>query len=180
MRVLKVELSIESILEKVYEYLISNCDKFFGVKNKNITFHIVPDQEKCTMLVAICREESISKCEVFCDDLLSSSKLDYYEHYKIYYWEEAVNVFTRCQGVELLPSNEFRYVNLNKNLIIKLAIDILAKLLDIGGQNVRVVKCSERDSFIFYYSKTYKCLTDIENASTNVIDYTMRVKDLFI
>lgn len=47
MKIFKVRLHWRQIIEKVYEYVISDCETFFDVQNSDdLIFKIIPDNDK--------------------------------------------------------------------------------------------------------------------------------------
>ena len=68
MKVYCIRYQWKQIIEVVYEYLISECEKYFHVKNQDcLLFHVEPNEKDKTLIIALMYDE----CEQYFKDNIS-------------------------------------------------------------------------------------------------------------
>ncbi len=176
MKVIKVKLDNESILEKVYERIISQCKNFFGVKNEDVSFYFVPDYNNLSLVMGIHRDAEAEFCERYLDNpALSFTGASYVRVFT----QQQLYEYCICDGVKILPINEIRYVKLHSSDVLNIATEVLCKLLKINWKNAKVVKFE--NGYVFYLAKEFHFLSLVDkNEFSKIADYTERVEDLFI
>ena len=117
MKIFKFNISWEKSIEKLYEFIISNCPDYFGVSVKNFSFHIcpMPDAE---FLIYVYDDSLEGSPQIKNPD---TDKWEYTsEQYKTVRLDvPAGNTVVISDGFPDLPANEIRYLKWDKQTLLR-------------------------------------------------------------
>lgn len=175
MKIFKVQLNWDQIIEKIYEYVISECKTFFGVENSGITFKIIPDNDKKTLIVAIYRDD----LKVDFQDILKNQIFEFTTaNYK------QIEVKTNCHSIQplntekQLPYNEIRYLYYGYNELLQFSFEIISQILKLKKYHVNIIK--DNDAINYYFSKRFFDLADLNDANIKILDMSDYVLHKFL
>ncbi len=117
MKIFKFNISWEKSIEKLYEFIISNCPDYFGVSVKNTSFYIcpMPDAE---FLIYVYNDSLEGSPQIKNPD---TDKWEYTsEQYKTVRFDvPAGNTVVISDGFPDLPENEIRYLKWDKQTLLR-------------------------------------------------------------
>lgn len=128
-----VVIEWESGIEKIYEYVISNCYDFFKVNNASyLSFKIIPFDEAHQLYIALYNDDILMYYSNLFDELdyskLSNTGLNYVS-INLKNTDEPCEEIIRYKGNPVLKENEIRYLNLNLLNILEILSKILTELV---------------------------------------------------
>lgn len=159
-----VVLDWEKGVEKIYEYVISNCCEFFEVNNQSyLIFKIIPFEETHQLYIGLFNEDALICCYKFFDELdyskLKNTGLKY-ESIKLKNVAETRDEIISYKGKPILKENEIRYLNINLFDMLEILSKILTELVSnkIKEKNffTKIFYDHNVRSFKFFVSDDYK------------------------
>lgn len=140
----------DKAMELFYEYVITECRKYFGVQNKNVIFRVNYNKKEDFLIIA-----------VFCDEvkeLLNNLSEEDFAFTKNAYKSINVDNISRntlyIVGNELcLPTYEIRYLKFSRDMlnieICKMCCDMSNKYLKIKKHDARLIYDSENKEYVY-------------------------------
>ena len=126
MKIFKVRLHWRQIIEKVYEYIISDCETFFDVQNSDdLIFKIIPDNDKKTLMIALYQDNSESEAQAIIES--KNFELTGMEYKKIT-TRPICPTIKFSNSKKWLPDNEIRYLNYQYNEVAWISFTIISKI----------------------------------------------------
>ena len=175
MKVYYIRYQWKQIIEVVYEYLISECEKYFNVKNQDcLLFHVEPNEIDKTLLIALMYDE----CEQYFKDNIQDLTLTGFNFARLFNGSMCYEL-QKSFRYEYLTRNEIRYLKLHYNDIVSLLISITAQILKLR-KYFALVKRNERDGFIMYVAKKQFDLTESVPSKLKIMDITEKVAGLLL
>lgn len=152
-------LSWDKAIEKVYEYIISNTEDFFGIKNSDyLSMYIQEIDEQLGLILCLYNDYSIPFKFPISDEILEDLPWTgmKYEKY-IVSTDSKRGVY--CKGRPVLNEGEIRYLKLNLDNIKDILATIMHELLQIVYKNnhnkYMNVVLNDKKEFIFTISEEY-------------------------
>lgn len=159
MKVYFINYQWEQMTEAVYEYLISECEKFFYVKNDDrILFHVESSEREKTLIVAVMYDEIE---QYFIDNIQDLTFTDF-KFARIFH-DATCSELQKSSGCDDLPDNEIRYLKLHHNDIISLFIMNIAQTLKMK-KYYSVMKQNGENRYVIYIAKQRFDLTGSKQA----------------
>ena len=149
MKIYFVQYRWKEIVEEVYEYVIAECEKIFGIVNHDCLFRIEPDCENKSLTIGVLHDDN----EQFFIDYLEHHDLEYTGlHYKQLLSTSQSVYIKRTDKIDYLADNEIRYVKFSYNDISRIMIAIVAEWLKIREYSSIMIQ-KDKDLYTFYISK---------------------------
>lgn len=177
--VFKLILNQKKVIEIIYEYIISQCEAIFSVKNGDyISFQIEPNYKNMSLAIGI-----------FCDDfkayfksILEHESLEYTGmNYKRVVKDSSIISMKWEKGKAYLPYNEMRYIKLDNFDIMQLLMKIISSVVHIKEPFFRVLSNEKTKEFLLYISKKNILLEQKEiEIKYRVRDITLTMKKFFL
>ena len=175
MKVYYIRYQWKQIIEVVYEYLISECEKYFHVKNQDcLLFHVEPNEKDKTLIIALMYDE----CEQYFKDNIQDLAFTGFNFARIFNGSMCYEL-QKSFRYEYLTRNEIRYLKLHYNDIVSLLISITAQILKLRKYNA-LIKRNERDEFILYVAKKQFDLMVSTSTKLKFMDITEKVAGLLL
>lgn len=179
MKIFSFNIPWKKSIEKLYEFVISNCDKYFGVSLQNISFKILNDNRN--EFVIYIYNDSCNNLHLI--DTLKTEKFKYTsETYKIISIDAPVdNTVCISNGITDLPPNQIRYLKWDKTTLFRqMAIvhyETCNEILKIPKHNATMKYDAENDCIIYsgHYQKTYN-----DNRKSKEIDLTDIIENFYL
>ena len=178
MKVYVVRYRWEEIIETIYEYIISRCEKLFGVVNRpDCLFRIEPDSQNKCLTIGLMHDDN----EQFFMDYLKHHELKDTGLHDVQLLSSCHSLYTQRSDSHDLSDKEIRYMKLNFNHISDLMISIVAELMNLK-KIFSVMKREDPDLYNIYISKfdfKYETL-DKENDAIQFVDKTTDIVGKFL
>ena len=177
MRIFKVSFNWDQIIEKVYEYIISNCETFFDVQNIDVTFKIIPNCDEKSLFVAIYHDD----IEFDFQNIINKQSLEFTDAgYKKIIINSFCSIFKFSNSKKWLPDNEIRYLKYRYNEIIQLCFMIILKIRKLKKYNVGIIY--EHNIINYYFSKGSFDLSDLVklDRKKRVVDISNEILNKFL
>ena len=173
-------LNWDETIDLFYEYVISECEKFFDVPNKNIAFRIRSDPKKKTLLIIIYSDAS--------ESFLNSLEPDKFKYTESGY-NSIINEKINQQNLKFvdnkicLSNREIRYIKFPFERLItetgRMFCRMSNELLKSDKHNAELVYDSSDNKFkytgtVHKYNKRWK------NRKSQVIDLSSEMKKYYI
>ena len=173
-------LNWDETIDLFYEYVISECDKFFDVPNKNIAFRISSDAEKKILLIVIYTDES--------ENFLNHLETDEFDYTKSGY-NSIMNEKIKQQNLKFvdnkicLSNREIRYIKFPRERLIteigKMFCKMSNELLKLDKHDAELFYDSSNNEFT-YKGTVHKYNKRWKNKKNQVIDLSSEMKKYYI
>jgi len=144
----KFALTWDETVELLYEYVITRSEEYFGLHNKNITFHIFESKTEHYLAICVCADESR-----YMFDLISYDKLDTTNSYKRIVSKNGVNVNYNCDNESKLLLEEVRYIKFDLSSLLrevsKMFYDMINTYFNIQKHSSNLQFDSDSDKFSY-------------------------------
>lgn len=175
MKVYYIRYQWKQIIEVVYEYLISECEKFFHVKNQDcLLFHVEQNEKDKTLIIALMYDE----CEQYFKDNIQDLTLTGLNFARMFNGSICYEL-QKSFRYECLTRNEIRYLKLHYIDIVSLLISITAQILKLR-KYYALIKRNEKNEFILYVAKKQFDLTVSSSTKLKFVDKTEKVAGLLL
>ncbi len=173
-------LNWDETIDLFYEYVISRCNEYFGVPNKNIVFRICPDTEKNFLLILIYSDKA--------EDFLNHLDLDKF-NYTVDNYNSLINENFQEQKLMLvdnkicLSDREIRYIKFSRERLVtevgKMFCEMSNEFLKLDKHNAELSYNPLNNEFTYIgsvqkYNKIWK------NKKNQVIDLSSEMKKYYI
>lgn len=176
MKILKVALDWTQVIEKVYEYIISNCETFFEVQNSDdLTFKIIPNNDEKSLIVALYYDD----LETNFQNIIENQILEFTgTRYRQILINPTCSVMKFSNLKKWLPNNEIRYLNYRYNELISLSFTVILKMLKLKRYYVNITY--NNNIINYYFSKQSFDLADLNNEKIKILDISNDIVDKFL
>lgn len=176
MKIFKVRLHWRQIIEKVYEYVISDCETFFDVQNSDdLIFKIIPDNDKKTLMIALYQDNSESEVQAIIES--KNFELTGMEYKKII-TNPVCPTIKFSNSKKWLPDNEIRYLNYQYNEVAWISFTIISKIRKLKKYHVNITY--DNDIVTYYFSKRFFNLADLNDMNVKISDISDDIADKFL
>ena len=176
MKIFKVRLHWRQIIEKVYEYIISDCETFFDVQNSDdLIFKIIPDNDKKTLMIALYQDNSESEVQAIIES--KNFELTGMEYKKII-TNPVCPTIKFSNSKKWLPDNEIRYLNYQYNEVAWISFTIISKIRKLKKYHVNITY--DNDIVTYYFSKRFFNLADLNDMNVKISDISDDIADKFL
>ena len=176
MKIFKVRLHWRQIIEKVYEYIISDCETFFDVQNSDdLIFKIIPDNDKKTLMIALYQDNSESEAQAIIES--KNFELTGMEYKKIT-TRPICPTIKFSNSKKWLPDNEIRYLNYQYNEVAWISFTIISKIRKLKKYHVNITY--DNDIVTYYFSKRFFNLADLNDMNVKISDISDDIADKFL
>lgn len=176
MKIFKVRLHWRQIIEKVYEYVISDCETFFDVQNSDdLIFKIIPDNDKKTLMIALYQDNSESEVQAIIES--KNFELTGMEYRKII-TNPVCPTIKFSNSKKWLPDNEIRYLNYQYNEVAWISFTIISKIRKLKKYHVNITY--DNDIVTYYFSKRFFNLANLNDMNVKISDISDDIADKFL
>ena len=176
MKIFKVRLHWRQIIEKVYEYVISDCETFFDVQNSDdLIFKIIPDNDKKTLMIALYQDNSESEVQAIIES--KNFELTGMEYKKII-TNPVCPTIKFSNSKKWLPDNEIRYLNYQYNEVAWISFTIISKIRKLKKYHVNITY--DNDIVTYYFSKRFFNLANLNDMNVKISDISDDIADKFL
>ena len=176
MKIFKVRLHWRQIIEKVYEYIISDCETFFDVQNSDdLIFKIIPDNDKKTLMIALYQDNSESEVQAIIES--KNFELTGMEYKKII-TNPVCPTIKFSNSKKWLPDNEIRYLNYQYNEVAWISFTIISKIRKLKKYHVNITY--DNDIVTYYFSKRFFNLANLNDMNVKISDISDDIADKFL
>lgn len=176
MKILKVRLCWAQIIEKVYEYIISNCETFFGVQNSDdLIFKIIPDDVEKTLIIALYHDD----LEANFQNLIDNQNLRFTTTgYNKIIINSTCPIIKCSNSKKWLPDNEIRYLNYRYNEVVSLSFNIILQMQKLKKYHAYITY--DNDIINYYFSKQFFNLADLNKTHIKILDISHDITNKFL
>ena len=176
MKIFKVSFHWSQIIEKVYEYIISNCEIYFGVQNSDdLIFKIIPDNDKKMLMIALYQDNLESEVQAMVEN--KSFELTGMEYKKIT-TSPTCSVVKFSNSKKWLPDNEIRYFNYQYTEVVWIIFTIISKIRKLKKYHANIT--CDNDIVNCYFSNRFFNLANLNDGNVKILDISDDITDKFL